>query len=159
MTGAPAGYLEIGRLGRPHGLKGELMVTLTTDRTERVAPGTLWWVAGRERTVEASRPHQGRHLVRLGDVADRDAAATLTGERVFALPLVAADDDVVWVHEVIGAEVFDRSGKPLGRVEAVEANPAHDLLVLEGGGLVPMVFAVEQADGRVVVDPPEGLLD
>jgi len=40
----------------------------------------------------------------------------------------------------------------------VEANPAHDLLVLDGGGLVPMVFVVEHAEGRVVIDPPEGLL-
>jgi 16S rRNA processing protein RimM len=42
---------------------------------------------------------------------------------------------------------------------SVEANPAHDLLVLESGALVPMVFVVEQSEGRVVIDPPEGLLD
>jgi len=160
MTGAPAGYLEIGRLGRPHGLRGEVMVSLTTDRTERVAPGTTWWVAGRELTVESSRPHQGRHRVKLTGIDDRDAAATLTGVFVFAAPLPRGNDDgVVWVHEVIGAEVVDRAGRSLGRVEAVEANPAHDLLVLDGGGLVPMVFVVEQAAGRVVIDPPEGLLD
>ena len=47
----------------------------------------------------------------------------------------------------------------LGRVAAVEANPASDLLVLESGALVPMVFVVEAAAGRVVVDPPAGLLD
>ena len=160
MTGAPAGYLEIGRLGRPHGLRGELMVSLTTDRTERVAPGTIWWVAGRELTVESSWPHQGRHRVKLSGIDDRDAAATLTGVFVHAAPLPRThEDDVVWVHEVIGAEVVDRDGRSHGRVESVEANPAHDLLVLEGGGLVPMVFVVEQAAGRVVIDPPEGLLD
>lgn len=162
MTGAPAGYLEIGRLGRPHGLRGELMVSLTTDRTERVAPGSTWWVAGGEVTVEACRPHQGRYRVKLSGIDDRDAAATLTGVHVYAAPLsgaVADDVDVVWVHEVIGAEVVDRDGRSHGRVEAVEANPAHDLLVLEGGALVPMVFVVEQAPGRLVIDPPEGLLD
>jgi 16S rRNA processing protein RimM len=158
MTGAPAGYLEIGRLGRPHGLRGELMVSLTSDRPERLAVGGIWWVAGRDVTVEALRPHQGRHLVKLSGVDDRDAAATLSGVYVYAAPLDAADDDVVWVHEVIGAEVVDVGGHSHGRVESVEANPAHDLLVLEGGGLVPMVFVVEQQDGRVVIDPPEGLL-
>jgi len=161
MTGAPAGHLEIGRLGRPHGLRGELMLSLVTDRTERVEAGTRWWVDGREMTVESSRPHQGRHRVKLTGIDDRDAASALTGAVVHAAPLpaTAGGDDVVWVHEVIGAEVLDRGGRSHGRVVAVEANPAHDLLVLEGGGLVPMVFVVEQADGRVVIDPPEGLLD
>lgn len=161
MTGAPAGYLEIGRLGRPHGLKGEVMVSLTTDRVdERLASGSTWWVAGREVTLRGARAHQGRHAVKLAGIDDRDAAAALTGAFVYAAPLDdGADDDVVWVHEVIGAEVVDVGGRSHGRVESVEANPAHDLLVLEGGALVPMVFVVEQSEGRVVVDPPEGLLD
>lgn len=136
------------------------MLTLTTDRTERVAQGSRWWVAGREVAVESARPHQGRYRVKLVGIDDRDAAAALTGARVHAEPLAGdAGDDAVWVHEVIGADVVDRTGRSHGRVVAVEANPAHDLLVLEGGGLVPMVFVVEQGEGRVVVDPPEGLLD
>ena len=56
-------------------------------------------------------------------------------------------------------EVVDRDGAPVGTVTAVEANPAHDLLVLDGGALVPMVFVVEQRDGVLVIDPPDGLLD
>jgi 16S rRNA processing protein RimM len=160
MADGPAGYLEIGRLGRPHGLRGEIMVTLTSDRAERRVAGCEWWIAGRPVVVEAVRAHQGRHRVKLTGVDDRDAAAALTGATVYAAPLAATDDDdVVWVHEVVGAEVVDRTGRVLGRVEAVQANPAHDLLVLDGGGLVPMVFVVEHDGGRVVVDPPEGLLD
>jgi len=160
MADGPAGYLEIGRLGRPHGLRGEVMVTLTSDRPERRVAGTEWWIDGRPVVVESVRDHQGRHRVKLVGVDDRDAAAALTGVTVLAAPLDAVDDDdVVWVHEVVGAEVVDRTGRRLGRVEAVQANPAHDLLVLDGGGLVPMVFVVSQEAGRVVVDPPEGLLD
>lgn len=161
MGGAPPGSLEIGRLGRPHGLRGELMITLTTDRQERLAVGSRWWVANREMTVAAARPHQGRHLVRLTGIDDRDAAAALTGARVYAEPLApdVADSGVVWVHEVIGAEVVDRAGTRHGVVVSVEANPAHDLLVLESGALVPMVFVVEQHEGHVVIDPPPGLLD
>ena len=151
--------LEIGRIGRPHGLRGDVMVTLTTNVAERVAVGTTWWVGDRELTVEASHPHQGRHRVHLSGVDDRDAAAALTGARVFALRVDDAPDGEVWVHEVIGASVVDRAGRTHGRVVAVEANPAHDLLVLDGGGLVPMVFVVEQEGDRVVIDPPEGLLD
>lgn len=168
MSSAPIERLEIGRIGRPHGVRGDVMVTLTTTRLERVAVGTTWWLAPsaadttktREVVVEAARPHQGRYIVHLSGLHDRDEAAALTGVRVFAeaLPEEPGSDDV-WVHQVIGAEVVDRSGRSYGPVVAVEANPAHDLLVLESGGLVPMVFVIEHVDGRVLIDPPDGLLD
>ena len=58
-----------------------------------------------------------------------------------------------------GHEVRDLNGKMLGRVTAVVANPAHDILVLDGGALVPFVFVVEQEAGVLVVDLPDGLLD
>src|SRR5688572_1513301 len=148
--------LEIGRIGRPHGLRGDVMVTLTTNLAERVAVGTTWWIGDREVIVESARPHQGRHLVHLSGIDDRDAAAAVTGARVFALGLDDAPEGEVWVHQVIGASVCDRSGRTYGTVVAVEANPAHDLLVLESGGLVPMVFVVEHDGDHIVIDPPDG---
>jgi len=151
--------LEIGRIGRPHGVRGDVMVTLTTNVEGRVAVGTTWWVGDREVTVESARPHQGRHIVHLSGLDDRDAAAALTGGRVFALPLDDAPDGEVWVHQVIGATVADRSGRTYGTVVAVEANPAHDLLVLDGGDLVPMVFVVEHDGDRILIEPPDGLFD
>ncbi|HWW45377.1 MAG TPA: ribosome maturation factor RimM, partial [Acidimicrobiia bacterium] len=103
---------------------------------------------------------QGRWLLRFAGVTDRDAATLLRGTRLHAEPLAGEDDpDEWWVHELIGADVVDRAGRPHGRVAAVEANPAHDLLVLDDGTLVPVVFIVEHGDGRVVVDPPAGLLE
>jgi len=151
--------LEIGRIGRPHGVRGDVMVTLTTNVEARVAVGTMWWIGDRSFTVESARPHQGRHIVHLSGLDDRDAAAALTGARVFALPLDDVPDGEVWVHEVIGAMVTDRTGRDRGRVVAVEANPAHDLLVLENGALVPMVFVVEHQGDHILIDPPDGLLD
>lgn len=62
----------------------------------------------------------------------------------------------VWVHQVVGLEVVDTAGVGHGPVAAVQPNPAHDLLVLEDGTLVPAVFIVEIED-RIVVDVPEGL--
>jgi 16S rRNA processing protein RimM len=113
--------------------------------------------------IDAARPHQGRMLVRFRGIDDRTAAEALQGRELSGAPLTgdeaALDDDELWVHEVVGAEVRDRSGAVVGRVVAVEANPAHDLLVLDGGALVPMVFVVEQHEGAVVIDPPDGLLD
>ncbi len=67
----------------------------------------------------------------------------------------------LWVHELVGATVRDAAGTELGRVGAVEANPASDLLVLESGGLIPIRFVTRHdAEAALVeVDIPEGLLD
>jgi 16S rRNA processing protein RimM len=162
--GAPGAgdRLVVGRIGRAHGLRGELAVTFSSNRPERSAVGAVLYAGERELVITASRPHQGRVLVTFAGVDDRTAAEALLGRELTAAPLgdgVELDDDELWVHEVVGAEVQDRSGATVGRVIAVEANPAHDLLVLDGGTLVPMVFVVEQRDGVVIVDPPEGLFD
>jgi len=99
-------------------------------------------------------------FVWLHSMDDPELAVPVTNPwRFFEGYEVELGDDELWVHEVVGAEVHDRSGATLGHVVAVEANPAHDLLVLDGGTLVPMVFVVEQRDGVVVIDPPEGLLE
>jgi 16S rRNA processing protein RimM len=150
--------LEVGRVGRPHGLHGEVAVTFTSDREERRQPGVVLYADGRQLVVEAIRPHQGRFLVRFAGITDRDQAAGLRGVRLEAAPLTGEDDEL-WVHELIGAEVLDRAGHAHGRVVAVEANPAHDLLVLDNDTLVPVVFVVEHGPGRIVVDPPAGLLE
>ena len=151
--------LEVGRVGRAHGLHGEVSVTAVSNRPERFAPGSVLYVGDDRLVVGAARPHQGRWLVRFEGISDRTSAEALRGRILSGDRPDAPPDGEVWVHEIIGAAVVDRSGTPLGRVVAVEANPAHDLLVLEGGGLVPMVFVVETEPGRVVIDPPEGLLD
>ena len=162
MTPTEGDRLTIGRIGRAHGLRGEVAVTYTSNRPERHAPGAVCFVGDRELVVVKSRPHQGRMLVCFEGVDDRTAAEALLGVELTAESLagdVELDEREVWVHEVVGAEVHDRAGTMMGTVTAVEANPAHDLLVLDGGALVPMVFVVEQRDGVVVIDPPDGLFD
>jgi 16S rRNA processing protein RimM len=156
--------LEVGRVGRAHGLRGEVAVTFTSNRPERVAVGTSVFAGERELVITASRPHQGRMLVRFAGVDDRTAAERLLGAVLTARPLPDAEGGTLaegefWVHELVGSSVVDRAGTPLGEVVAVEANPAHDLLVLGSGSLVPMVFVVERRSGELVVDPPDGLFD
>lgn len=151
--------LEVGRIGRAHGIRGEVSVSLLTNREERVAPGAELFAGDRRLVVAASRPHKGRYVVRLEGVDDRTAAEALTGAVLTAEPLGALPDDELWLHELVGAEVRDRTGARLGAVTAVDANPAHDILVLDSGVLVPVVFVVAHDDGVVVVDPPEGLVE
>jgi 16S rRNA processing protein RimM len=76
---------------------------------------------------------------------------------VYAEPL--DDPDALFVHELIGADVVEVSGKRRGRCVAVVANPAADLLELESGALVPVVFVTETRPGTIVIDPPLGLFD
>ncbi len=91
-------------------------------------------------------------------VADRSAAEALHGLVLSAEPL--DDPGALWVHDLVGSEVVAAAdGAHLGTVASVEANPASDLLVLDGGGLVPLTFLVRAEAGRLVVDPPAGLLD
>lgn len=106
-------------------------------------------------TVTSVRPHQACHLVRFEGVTDRDAAERLRGARLAAEPL--EDPAALFVHELIGAEVVDAGGVGHGKVTAVEANPASDLLVVDGVHLVPVRFIVEASPGRIVVDVPEGI--
>lgn len=148
--------LDVGRVVKPHGLRGEVIVELFTDRTERLAPGTSLSTEGGPLVVERSSPHLGRWIVQFDGVAGVDGAEALRGVVLSAEPL--EDPDALWVHELVGAEVVGVDGTAYGQVQAVEANPASDLLVLDGGGLVPLRFVVSHGDGRVVIDPPAGLL-
>ncbi len=150
--------VEIGRVGRAHGLRGEVVVDAITNRDERFAPGSMFYVDGIARPVVSARRHQGRWLVGLEGITDRTAAEALRGAPVTADPLGDLPEGEVWVHEMIGSEIFERDGRSLGHVVAVDANPAHDILVTGDGILIPIVFVVEHADGRVVVELPEGLL-
>jgi len=154
-----AALLQVGYLVKPHGLRGDVIVSLTTNREERVAPGSeLTTSDGRRLRVVRSSPHQGRFIVTFHGINGIDEADALRATELFAPPL--EDPDALWVHELIGARVVDTTGTPLGTVEGVEANPASDLLVLEGGVLIPLRFVVDSEPGvRVTVDVPDGLFD
>jgi 16S rRNA processing protein RimM len=155
--------IEIGHVARSHGLRGEVVVVLTTDREERVAPGTTLFTDDGPLIVRSSRgakkgADRQRWIVQFDAVASREAADALRGKVLRAEPL--DDPDTLWAHEVVGSEVVLRSdNQVVGSCVAVLANPAADLLELDTGALVPAVFVVDRQPGRVIIDPPEGLLD
>lgn len=147
-----------------------MVVEAVSNRPERFAPGAVLYAGERALPVRRASPQGGpgpagrvtraRWIVSFEGVDDRNTAERLR-DTVLVGDLLDYDDDEadLWVHELVGSEMFDPAGRVLGRVAAVEANPASDLLVLESGHLVPMVFVIEAGAGRVVVDPPAGLLD
>ncbi|MEU2103764.1 ribosome maturation factor RimM [Nocardia sp. NPDC019255] len=170
--------LVVGRVAKSHGVRGELVVEVRTDEPEaRFAPGAR--LRGRlpratqvrEFTVESAREHSGRLLVFLAGVADRTAADALRGVLFLVdsadLP-PSEDPDEFYDHELEGLEVRLTDGTVVGSVREVLHSAAGELLEVRAADdgreiLIPFVTAivptVSLADGVIVIDPPEGLLD
>ena len=147
--------LEIGKILKPHGLSGELIVDLSTNRTERLNPGSVISTQEFKLNIKTSRPHQKKFIVHFEGIENREKADELRGESLFAEPI---KDETVWVHELVGAEVIDQEGINRGLVTSVVHNPASDLLELEDGNLVPLNFLTSYKAGETIfVNTPEGL--
>jgi len=147
--------LEIGKILKPHGLSGELIVDLSTNRTERLNPGSVISTQEFKLNIKTSRPHQKKFIVHFEGIENREKADELRGEPLFAEPI---KDETVWVHELVGAEVIDQEGINRGLVTSVVHNPASDLLELEDGNLVPLNFLTSYKAGETIfVNTPEGL--
>lgn len=150
--------LEVGRIVKSHGLRGQVIVDLWTDRDERLAPATVLETSRGPMTVKTSARHQERWLVQFAGVSTREEADALRGVVLSAEPL--DDDDAIWIHELFNAVVVDQHGTTLGTVVDVEANPASDLLVLTNGALIPLTFVVDVTPNELItVDIPDGLLE
>jgi 16S rRNA processing protein RimM len=165
----------VGRVAKAHGITGELAVDVRTDSPDqRFAVGTVLATrlrdgSTRELTVAAARSHSGRLLVRFGEVLTRDVAETLRGALLLAdtatLP-PTGDPEEFYDHELEGLRAELADGTVVGTVLEVLHSPGGELLSVDRDGptfLVPFVHAivpvVDIAGGRVVLDPPEGLLD
>lgn len=161
--------LTVARIGRAHGLKGEVALELRTDDPEaRLTVGaeleTVPVEAG-PLTVTATRSANGRWFASFAQVPDRTAAEALRGTELVAQPR-EEEDDAWYPHELAGLRAELEDGTVVGEVQGLEHLPAQDVLVLrETGGertLVPFVRAivpvVDVAAGRVVLTPPGGLL-
>ena len=151
------GLLEVGRIGRAHGVRGDVLVHLTTDSVERLTAGSRLKAGERWLTVTAASRANDRWRVHFEGVDDRSAAEALARVVLAAEPI--DDPDTLWVHQLIGAEVVEVAGMSRGRCVAVIDNPAADLLELESGALVPVSFVVSFADGIITIDPPDGLFE
>jgi 16S rRNA processing protein RimM len=163
--------LVVGHIGKAHGIRGEVLVTVRTDEPERrFVPGAVFTTASGKLVLESLRWHQGRIIAQFEGVPDRNAAEELRGTelQVESSTIPEPDDpDEFNDHQLVGLRVVTVDGEDLGTIRQVDHAPASDLLVLAraGGGtaLIPfvsqMVPTVDLAGGRVVVDLPEGLLD
>ena len=165
-------FLLVGRVVKPHGLRGEVLIRVLSDNPSRFAAGAELLLgpdleSARPVSIVASRDHKGALLVFFDGYHSLDDAEQL---REWLLFVDASevddldDEDAFWEHEVIGLDVVHADGSLLGKVSEVFSRPAQDLWSIQtpsGEVLFPaareLVVSVDLDAGKVVIDPPEGL--
>ncbi|WP_406408952.1 ribosome maturation factor RimM [Streptomyces halstedii] len=166
--------LVVARIGRAHGIKGEVTVEVRTDEPElRLGPGAVLATEPAERgplTIETGRVHSGRLLLRFENVRDRTAAEALRNTLLIAevdpaeLP---EDPEEFYDHQLIDLDVVLADGTEIGRITEISHLPSQDLFIVErpDGSEVMIPFVEEIVAGidleeqRAVVTPPPGLID
>lgn len=159
--------MVVGRVTRAHGIRGEVAVLVLSETPERFAPeARVFLEDGTPLTVERSRPHGGRLLVKFREVPDRSGAEELRG-RTLVIPesmLPPLPEGAWWPHQIEGCEVVTESGRSLGRVVEIVSNPANDLWVARAGEvetLIPalrdVLVSVDVEAKRIVVRDVPGL--
>ena len=164
----------IGEVVKPHGIRGEFSVKNHADSPRLYAPGRRIGIRApgkpeRFVTVKSSRPHQGRMLLTIEGIADRNAAETLRGMEVVvpASELPELEEGEVYLHEIVGFDVVLTDGSKVGVLESFLDIPGQDVWVIRAPGgkeiLLPAheetVPEIDMDSRRVVINPPPGLLE
>ncbi|WP_432055548.1 ribosome maturation factor RimM [Streptomyces sp. bgisy022] len=166
--------LVVARIGRAHGIKGEVTVEVRTDEPElRLGPGAVLATdppSAGPLTIETGRVHSGRLLLRFEGVRDRTAAEALRNTLLIAdvdPDERPEDEDEYYDHQLIDLDVVTVDGTAVGRITEISHLPAQDLFVVErpDGSEVYVPFVeeivtlVDLEQQRAVIDPPPGLID
>jgi 16S rRNA processing protein RimM len=163
----------VGRIARPHGLRGQVFVNVDTDfPEERFRPGAELFVerggALQVITINTVRFHNQRPVIGFAGIETIEEAEALAGLelRIPVDRLADLPPDTYYRHDLIGCRVETRRGDPIGIVEEVEGTLAGSRLVVAGSHgevLIPLAAeictTIDPAARRIVIDPPEGLLD
>ncbi len=165
------GRVCLGQIAGAHGTAGEVRLkTFTAEPGDVAAYGPLEDEDGRRFEIVSLRPGKNDSIARLEGVGDRNAAEALKGTRLYvARAKLPEPDEEEWYHaDLVGLEAVDLKGAPLGRVTAVQNFGAGDLLEIarqggKGSLLVPFSKAsvpeIDVQSGRIVIDPPGGLIE
>ncbi|MEU5617238.1 MULTISPECIES: ribosome maturation factor RimM [Streptomyces] len=166
--------LVVARIGRAHGIKGEVTVEVRTDEPElRLGPGAVLATepAGTgPLTIETGRVHSGRLLLRFEGVRDRSAAEALRNTLLIAEvdPAELPDDpEEFYDHQLMDLDVVLGDGTEIGRIAEISHLPSQDLFIVErpDGSEVMIPFVeeivteIDLEEQRIVIAPPPGLID
>jgi 16S rRNA processing protein RimM len=142
--------VQVGRVGRPHGLDGSFFVEDASEDPARLAVGATLLVAGEPARVVGSKQARGRPVIRLDRRVERGAPL-----EVPRADLPPPEPGSFYVFQLVGLEVVEEGGRALGRVADVAPGVANDVLELDGGLALPLVEdCVREVDletGRIVV--------
>ncbi len=171
-------YLVVGHLAKAHGTRGEVLVRLLTDEPEQVfEPGSRvilgntegeLGAAPLEVEMEASRAYRKGWLLKLAGIGDRTGAQELAGRYVLVPTEERGElaEGEYYYHQLLGLEVETVDGRDVGRVREVYETEPHHMLEVKGPSgvhLVPfrkaLVKELDLEAARLVIDPPEGLLE
>ncbi len=134
-----------------------MYVHLYTDHPARSAQGARLWASGTWYEIASSKKQENRWLIEFVGLTDRNVAQRLANQDLYGEPI--EDSSILWVHELIGGTVFGIDGTPYGKCVSVIDNPAHPIIELDSGGLIPIPFVKSHEHGRITIDPPPGLFD
>ncbi|MEU8457835.1 ribosome maturation factor RimM [Streptomyces griseoaurantiacus] len=166
--------LVVARIGRAHGIKGEVTVEVRTDEPElRLAPGAVLATdpaSAGPLTIETGRVHSGRLLLRFEGVRDRTAAEALRNTVLIAdvdPEEMPEGEDEYYDHQLMDLDVVTVDGAKVGRITEVSHLPSQDLFVVERPDgtevMIPfveeIVTEIDLAEQKAVIDPPPGLID
>jgi 16S rRNA processing protein RimM len=166
--------LVVARIGRAHGIKGEVTVEVRTDEPElRLGPGAVLATdpAGvGPLTVETGRVHSGRLLLRFAGIKDRTGAETLRNTLLISdidPEATPEDPEEFYDHQLVDLDVVLADGTEIGRITEITHLPSQDLFIVErpDGSEVMIPFVeeivteIDLAEQRAVIDPPPGLID
>jgi 16S rRNA processing protein RimM len=144
--------VQVGRVGKPHGLAGAFVVEDASEDPERFAVGATLFVGGQPAEIVETKRAGGRPVIRLDRETERgDAIEVERGD------LPPTEEGSYYAFQLVGLEVQEEGGRLLGRVVEITTNPANDVLELDTGLALPLVDAcvqeVDLAAGRIVVQP------
>ncbi|AZK96769.1 MULTISPECIES: ribosome maturation factor RimM [Streptomyces] len=167
-------HLVVARIGRAHGIRGEVTVEVRTDEPElRLGPGAVLATDPASTgplTIETGRVHSGRLLLRFAGVNDRNGAEALRNTLLIAdvdPEETPEDPDEYYDHQLVDLDVVLTDGTPVGRITEISHLPSQDLFIVERPDgdevMIPfveeIVTTIDLGEQRIVVDPPPGLLD
>jgi 16S rRNA processing protein RimM len=144
-------FVSVGRVGRPHGLDGSFFVERASDDPQRFAKGAVLYVEGQRVEIAVSkRGSGGRPVIKLERDVPRGAELTVRRDE-----LPPTEEGEYYAFELVGLEVEEEGGRPLGRVDDVMPGIANDVLALDSGALLPLVDecvrAIDLDRGRILV--------
>ena len=143
-------WVSVGRVGRPHGLRGDFVVERASEAPERFAVGARVYAAREPATVVESKRSGNRLVIRLNRAVERGSALELPQSE-----LPPPDEGSFYAFQLVGLAVKEEGGRDLGRVAEIEPGVANDVLRLDSGVALPLVEdCVREIDleaGRILV--------